>query len=80
MTTAPNPTAHFIRLIMERTGCSLIAAVHFAALLLVGLKADPELAALAEVNDAEHFIEGCRGPAFERKLATVLGEVHEVTR
>lgn len=51
--------------------------IHVAAELTIAgvlhlLAADPELRAMAEANDAEHFAEGCKSPAFEMKVAAAL--------
>lgn len=73
-----NNTTEVITLIMERTGASPIAAVHFAALVLAGLNADPEIQEMAEANDMERFVEGCNSPAFQHKFGTVLSEIREV--
>ncbi|UYL87122.1 hypothetical protein QEH40_gp01 [Microbacterium phage OscarSo] len=53
---------------------------HVAASLVIAgvlhlLAADPELAAMAEANDLEHFLEGCKSPAFDAKLGAALLEI-----
>lgn len=53
---------------------------HVAASLVIAgvlhlLAADPELAAMAEANDFEHFAEGCKSPAFDAKLGAALGKI-----
>ena len=40
--------------------------------LVVMLAQDPELRTMAEANDADRFVEGCRTPAFEHKVAAAL--------
>lgn len=47
-------------------GAALVAGV------VVLLAHDPELRAMADANDAERFAEGCRNPAFDRKVAGAL--------
>jgi hypothetical protein len=49
------------------TSSTTVAAV--IADILVRLSEDPELRAMAELNDAEHFEVGCSSPAFARKVA-----------
>lgn len=41
------------------------------------LAQDPELRAMAEANDLEHFTLGCRTPAFDQKLALALLAVRD---
>ncbi len=41
------------------------------------LAQDPELRAMAEANDLEHFMLGCRTPAFDQKLALALLTVRD---
>lgn len=33
--------------------------------LILALASDPGIRAMAEANDAEHFIEGCKGPQWD---------------
>ena len=43
------------------------------------LMQDPDLQAMAQVNDLEHFVEGCKGPAFEQKLGLACLTFKEAT-
>lgn len=56
-------------------------AAQEAVLTLVGLvwllAQDPELRAMAQANDLEHFTLGCRTPAFDQKLALALLAVRD---
>lgn len=60
-----------------------VPRIHVAAELTIAgvlhlLAADPELRAMAEANDAEHFIEGCKSPAFDAKLVAALATIREL--
>lgn len=58
-------------------------AAQEAVLTLAGLVwllgQDPDLQAMAEANDIEHFIEGCKGPMFEQKLGQACLTFREAT-
>ena len=58
-------------------------AAQEAVLTLVGLVwllgQDPDLQAMAEANDLDHFIEGCRSPMFEQKLGQACLTFREAT-
>ena len=41
------------------------------------LAQDPELRAMADANDIEHFTLGCRTPAFDKKVARALVTVRD---
>ncbi len=43
------------------------------------LTQDPEVRAMAEANDIEHFTLGCRTPAFDQKVARALVTVRDAT-
>ena len=49
-----------------------VAAALVMSGVLLALAADPEIRAMAEANDAERFVEGCKNPAFEMKFAKAL--------
>lgn len=72
-----NPATTFINILLNRGYC-LPAAVNVTALILTGLAAEPRLVELADANDADHFIEGLRSPAFDHMLVGVLAEIREV--
>lgn len=55
-----------------------VAAELVVAALILKLAADPELAAMAEANDAERFAEGCATPAFRQKMGAALGELRDL--
>lgn len=40
---------------------------------------DPDLQAMARVNDLEHFVEGCQSPMFAQKLGQAMLTFREST-
>lgn len=55
----------------------LVLGATLSGVLLL-LAQDPELRDMFEQNDREHFMEGCKSPAFVAKFGQALGTVREM--
>ncbi|RLK47660.1 hypothetical protein [Microbacterium telephonicum] len=63
---------------MTASDARMQEAVHLTLAGVVWLLAqDPEVRAMAEANDLEHFTLGCRTPAFDQKVARALVTVRD---